>query len=155
MENQSPFSQEALNEIFKTSPAHANRILSRENSSLEFKESFGWGSIAKYLRSCAAFANTKGGFIVFGVKNRPHELKGLSGSSLQYFEGIDPEKMSNHFNEHFAPEINWDIHQHELQGKVYGLRDFPRNTVKREFKSPIIRRTASDCGGADGGGRRN
>lgn len=117
----SPFSQEKLNEIFKISQKYSDRIISRESSNLEFKESFGWKSLAKYLKTCAAFANAKGGYVAFGVGRRPHKLLGLSESNLRLFEGIDPEKMSGHFNEHFSPEIAWDIHEYELNGKTYGL----------------------------------
>lgn len=121
MEAKTPFSQEDLNEIFKISPADPERVISRESSSLEFKESFGWASLPKYLKTSAAYANAKGGYIVFGIANKPHRLCGLSGANLKLFEDIDPEKMSRNFNEHFAPEIEWTIQEYELQGKVFGL----------------------------------
>ena len=116
-----PFSQEVLNYIFKVSPKDPNRVISRESSVLEFKESFGWKSLPKYLKTCAAFANAKGGYIVFGVTNRPHKLVGLTGSSLKLFEDISPDKMTENFNDHFSPEVVWDMHEHELEGKTYGL----------------------------------
>ncbi len=116
-----PCSQERLNEIFKISSKYPNRIISRESSNLEFKESFGWNSLAKYLKTCAAFANTKGGHLVFGIGRRPHELLGLSENNLKQFENIDPAKMSGHFNDQFFPEILWDIHEYELKGKTYGV----------------------------------
>jgi hypothetical protein len=121
MENHEPFSQEILNEIFKISFIKPDRVISRECGWLEFKESFGWASVPKYLRSLAAFANAKGGYIVFGIANNPHILKGLQGSNLQSFEDLDPEKMTNSLNEHFSPEIEWDVHQYELHGKTYGI----------------------------------
>ncbi len=121
MRDNKPFSQEDLNEIFKISLADSERVISRESSSLEFKESFGWASLPKYLKTSAAYANTKGGYIVFGIANKPHRLCGLSGTSLKLFEDIDPEKMSRNFNEHFAPEIEWTIQEYELQGKVFGI----------------------------------
>lgn len=121
MEKKDPFAQENLNEIFKKSPMSSERLLSRESSCLEFKESFGWSSLPKYLKTSAAYANTKGGYIVFGIANRPHLLRGLTGENLNSFENMDPEKMSNHFNEHFSPEIKWTIHEFELEGKIFGL----------------------------------
>jgi len=121
MSDNKPFSQKDLNEIFKISPLDPERVISRESSSLEFKESFGWASLPKYLKTSAAYANAKGGYVVFGIANKPHRLCGLSGGNLKLFEDIDPEKMSRHFNEHFAPEIEWTIHEYELQGKIFGL----------------------------------
>ncbi|OGR37047.1 MAG: hypothetical protein A2051_02510 [Desulfovibrionales bacterium GWA2_65_9] len=116
-----PFSQEELNDIFKVSPTNPERVVSRESGILEFKEAFNWGGIAKYLKTSASFANAKGGYIVFGIADKPHRLCGLSGASLQMFEEFDPERLSHHFNEHFAPEIDWDIHAYEFQGKTFGL----------------------------------
>lgn len=121
METKTPFSQEDLNEIFKISPADPDRVISRESSCLEFKESFGWASLPKYLKTSVAYANAKGGYIVFGIANNPHRLCGLSGANLALFEDIDPEKMSRNFNEHFAPEIEWTIQEYELHGKIFGL----------------------------------
>ena len=121
MEAKTPFSQEELNAIFKISPTDPDRVISRESSSLEFKESFGWVSLPKYLKTSAAYANAKGGYIVFGIANKPHRLCGLSGANLKLFEDIDTDKMSRNFNEHFAPEIEWAIQEYELQGKVFGL----------------------------------
>jgi len=78
MDDSKPFSQETLNEIFKISPHKPDRVISRECSWLEFKESFGWASIPKYMRTFAAFANAKCGYIVFGIANRPHILKSFN-----------------------------------------------------------------------------
>ena len=73
-----PFPQEDMNEIFKISLIDPERVSSRENSTLEFKESFGWMSLSKYMKTSAAYANTKGGYIVFGISNNPRRLCGLS-----------------------------------------------------------------------------
>ena len=121
MGSKNPFSQENLNDIFKLSATKPDRIVSRESSGLEFKESFGWGSLAKYLKTCAAYANTHGGYVVFGIANKPHDMIGLSGKNLRNFENVDPERISNHFNNHFAPEIEWDIQEYELKSKTFGL----------------------------------
>lgn len=121
MKDTEVFSQEDLNDIFKVSQKYPDRVISRESSSLEFKISFGWNSLAKYLKTCVAYANAKGGYIVFGIANRPHRLVGLSGSGLKAFEDIDPSQMTQHFNDHFSPEIAWDRQEHEIEGKTYGL----------------------------------
>lgn len=115
------FSREQLNSIFRTSPKNPDKMLSRESSSLEFKLSFGWRSLPGYLKTFAAFANAKGGYLVFGVANRPRKLVGLTDTSKHLFEDIDPERMTNNLNKFFAPEIAWDIQEYELDGKTYGL----------------------------------
>lgn len=121
MEDRIPFSQVDLNEIFNISPNAPDRVISRESSSLEFKESFGWASLAKYLKTSASYANAKGGYIVFGIANKPHRLVGLSGAKLKLFEEIDPERMSHNYNQHFAPEIKWDMREYVLHDKTFGL----------------------------------
>lgn len=117
----SPFSRDKLNEIFKISPKNPDRTSSRESSNLEFKESFGWNSLAKYLKTAAGFSNARGGYIVYGIGRKPHKLIGLKGKSLQLFEEIDPAKLSGHLSDHFAPEIKWEMHEHEIEGKAFGL----------------------------------
>lgn len=121
MNNKAPFSQEELNEIFKVSPSKPDRIVPRESGTLEFKESFGWKSLSRHLRTCAAYANTRGGYIVFGVSDSPRKPVGLSGDNLELFLDIDPEQMSQSLNDRFAPEIHWDMQEHELNGKTFGL----------------------------------
>ena len=116
-----PFTQEALNVIFKLSPADSERVISRESSTLEFKESFGWKSLPRYFKTCGAFANAKGGYVAFGIGNQPHKLVGLTGARLKDFQNIDPEKITEYFNEHFSPEILWDMQEYSLNGKTYGL----------------------------------
>lgn len=115
------FSRTKLNEIFKTSPATPDRLNSRENSELEFKEGFSFGHLTDYAKTCAAFANTKGGYLIFGITNNPRKLAGLKPKAIEAFEKIDPEMISGFFNEHFAPEIKWEMHVHEIEGKQFGL----------------------------------
>jgi len=113
-----PFSQEILNDIFKVSSKYPDRLNSRESSWLEFKEKFGFGSLSKYAKTMAAFANTHGGYIVFGIKNKPHKMTGLNEEE---FNDIDPEKLTRGLNEIFSPEIEWDANVHEYKGKTFGL----------------------------------
>ena len=64
--------------LLKLDPNHPGRLASRENSRLEYKQSFNWSGRAGYAKTMAAFANNAGGFIVFGVKDSPHDLVGLA-----------------------------------------------------------------------------
>jgi len=118
MNSDPPFSQEKLNSIFKVSSKYPDRLNSRESSCLEFKEKFNFGSVSKYAKTMAAFANTQGGYIVFGIKNQPHRMVGIEEEN---FSKIDPEKITNRLNELFSPEISWDIHIHDFKDKTFGL----------------------------------
>lgn len=134
----SPFNQEVLNRIFTVSTKHPDRLTSRESGWLEFKESFGFGSLGKYIRSAAGFANAKGGYIVYGIGNSPHTLIGLKNDN---FDKLDPEKLTHYLNEHFDPEIHWDRQLHELNGKLYGLLYFHASLNK-----PVVCKKGTDDG---------
>jgi hypothetical protein len=113
-----PFSQERLNEIFKTSSTNPQRLVTRENSWLEFKQSFNWKSRDDYARTFAAFANTKGGYVVYGVQNKPHLLIGINPDD---FEKTDPAIITSELNNYFAPEIEWENRIVDFQGKFFGI----------------------------------
>src|ERR1035441_799185 len=100
-----PFAPEVLEDIFKFDSDNAMRLASRESSRLDFKESFNLGSADEYARTMAAFANTAGGYLVFGVKDKPRTLIGLKSDN---FDGVDPAKVTQALNERFAPEIHWE-----------------------------------------------
>lgn len=85
----------------------------REGTTLEFKESFNLGSLSRYERTMAAFANNQGGYIVFGVKPGPHRLVGVNPA----FGKMDTKDVAKSLNAHLAPEIEWD------DGEII-IRDF-------------------------------
>ncbi|MCD6460025.1 ATP-binding protein, partial [bacterium] len=80
-----PFSLEYMNEIFKIDPNNNNRLISRESSHVEFKESWNWGSKSKYVKTMASFANAEGGYLVFGIKDKPREIIGLQNDKFNSF----------------------------------------------------------------------
>lgn len=81
----------------------------RESQTLEFKESFNFAGLSEYFRDFAAFANNKGGYLIFGVKDRPkRELIGLNDKSSEQFDKIDPEKISGFLLDLFTGNITWE-----------------------------------------------
>ncbi len=104
--------------IFSFHDSIANRIMSRESSWLEFKESFNWGSRDKYTKSMAAFANNKGGYIVFGIKDKPRDLVGLQNVN---FETMDKVTITTYLNSVFSPEIIFDKFLITVQSQSIGI----------------------------------
>jgi len=102
-----PFHVDALSQIFKFDEENQHRLISRENGRLEFKESFNMGSADDYAKTAAAFANSQGGYLVFGVKDQPREIVGLKGTK---FHQLDVAKVTQAFAERFSPEIHWEPH---------------------------------------------
>ncbi len=87
----------------------------RESQTLEFKESFNFAGLAEYFRDFAAFANNKGGYLIFGVTDRPRKLKGLTNNSQEQLDKLDPKKITGHLLEDFSGHISWehDVIKHD------------------------------------------
>jgi len=90
----------------------------REGKKLEFKANFNFGSMNTYSKTMAAFANTSGGVIVFGVQDKPRKPEGMTNSN---FLDVDAERISHYLNEHYSPEILWEMFDFEVDGKTYGV----------------------------------
>jgi hypothetical protein len=107
-----------LQQLFVLKHGTTDILSNRENSQLEFKETFNLGSRAKYARSLVSFANNRGGFLVFGVTNEPRRLKGVNVGN---FESCDPVKLTEFFNMAFVPELHWEMGVIEVHGVVLGF----------------------------------
>jgi hypothetical protein len=115
------FTDDVLRKIFSFESEISDRLISRENSKLEFKEAFNLGSADEYAKTAAAFANAQGGYIVFGVKDSPRQMIGLKS---QNFETFDSGKLALILNERFSPEIDWESCIWEIRGYKVGLLHF-------------------------------
>ena len=102
---QDPFSEKRLGKVFKCNTSNPYKLISRESSTLEFKESFSVQALCKYAKTMAAFANKDGGYIIFGVKDKPRTVVGLISDTFELF---DEEKLVKKLNEFFAPEIRYE-----------------------------------------------
>lgn len=80
-------------------------LKSRESNTVEFKESFNKNSTAKYSKTMAAYANNRGGYIIFGVKDNPREVVGIKGNN---FENLNQEQFTDAVNSLFAPAVDWE-----------------------------------------------
>lgn len=122
-----------------------DRLFHREGQELEFKEQFNLGGLAEYFRDFAAFANNRGGYLVFGVTDKPRVPSGLSESALAQFEKVDPEKISGFLLEIFSPSIAWEQAAYEVGGasfgvfRVYEALEKPVIAKKDEGKQQIIK----------------
>lgn len=94
------------------------RIITRESSQIEFKTSFNWGSKDMYGKTIAAFANNRGGLIVFGVKDQPRDLIGLQSNNFEY---TDEAKITTYLNDVFSPELEYEKNVIEIKGKRVGI----------------------------------
>ena len=93
------------------------RLKARESSDLEYKETFSLGSLSKYAKLLAGFANAKGGFIVFGVKDHPRKVTGVRADR---FDAVQIEKIQESVSAFLSPELAWEIDSLQLGDKTVG-----------------------------------
>ncbi|RVK59240.1 ATP-binding protein [Sinorhizobium meliloti] len=87
------------------------RVTSRESRRLEFKQSFDKSQVASYERTLAAFANTIGGVIVFGVADKPRQIVGTDPKQI-----LDEADMTQLLRLDFAPEVPFETKTYEVSG---------------------------------------
>lgn len=76
-----------------------NKVMCGETTMIQFKEKFsGQKDIAKEM---VAFANSRGGQIIFGIKDKTGEMKGLSYEEIQSIS----RELGNAANEFVRPTI--------------------------------------------------
>jgi len=124
-----PLSAEMIGEILRLD-SREKYIFHRESKNLEFKENFNHAGWDDYLKNFSAFANHCGGYLVFGVKDKPKEANGLTEKSAEMFESIDEEFISGELNKLFAPSINWAKQTIEIYGKYFGIIYIEEGRIK-------------------------
>lgn len=132
-----PLSEVALKRLVELKGGSFEKVRTHEGVQREFKETFNYGSLPKYLKTMASFANAKGGYLIFGVTDSPRHLKGLSEESSTRFDDLDRAKLSEALNEHFSPEIGWDSGTFKLSGRTLGVI----YVFESETKPVIVKKT--------------
>ncbi len=113
------FDEKEIIELLRT---RDNGILyHREGQTVEFKEQYNFAGLADYFRDFAAFANNKGGYLIYGVTDVPRTPTGLSKSSYNQFEKIDPERISGFLLDIFSGKIDWEQHIVEHNSLNFGV----------------------------------
>ncbi len=135
-----PLSAEVLTNLFRTSPKDPDRIINREGITIEFKESYNHAGMAQYFKTIASFANNAGGYIIFGIGDKPRTLLGLKDNNLKKFEDLNVEIFTKNLLEYFSPEIKWDHCTFEFKGLSFGVI----YTFPLENKPCICRKNAEE-----------
>lgn len=105
--------------MFKLTESDASVLAALESESLEFKQTFSFD--AKIMKTCASFANNRGGYIIFGVKDGTRALAGLSAKHTNIVGQYDLAVAQRQLNDAFAPRIEIDLRLFEFQGKSFGV----------------------------------
>ena len=118
---ENPLSADILTNLFRTSPADEYRIINRESVTIEFKESYNHAGVAQYFKAIAAFANNIGGYLIFGVGDKPRRLLGLKDKALEQFETLKAEEFTKALMDYFSPSIRWEHCTFEFKGLSFGV----------------------------------
>jgi hypothetical protein len=89
-----------------------------ENDWTEFKETFNWNARARYARTMAAFANNRGGYLIFGVRDDTRQIVGMRGNN---FATLDSATAAHFFDDCLSPALRWDMRQLRLGGAEVGV----------------------------------
>lgn len=127
-------SLEKLKELIRTKDD--GTLFHREKQDLEFKKNFQFKSMAKYLKTIAAFSNNQGGVLLFGISDSPRKPIGMSND---LFNTIDSEKITEFFDKYFSPEILWDMEEYDIDGSRFGMF-----IIAESYNKPVICKTSAD-----------
>lgn len=88
------------------------RVSSREGKHREFKRNFNTQHVVKYAKTLAAFSNTDGGVLLFGVTDAPRNIVGVDAAAF-------PEEAvwADRLRSYFSPEIAFEIKAYEVQNR--------------------------------------
>lgn len=112
-----PFSEATIERVLSVD--HEKGLISpNETDKIELKEAWNGGHISEYARSMAAFANNKGGYLVFGVKDGSGEIVGLTTNK---FAEYDAARLSERVHNLVQPQLEWDKRIVEICTQRVGL----------------------------------
>lgn len=84
-----------------------------ETTNIDFKEYLEEKKPKSWLKSISAFANTKGGIILFGIDDKKHEHKGIENVAKV------TEKISELINDRIEPLPRYELNCFEEDGKDF------------------------------------
>ncbi len=113
-----PLSKEVLDELFKKQKGNKENLDITETDKLECKESFGKYWIKNCIKAIVAFANNKGGYIVFGVKDKTWELVGID---KEKFRNFDRKDVNQTIRNYLSCGIDFDTKTMDFNSKTVGI----------------------------------
>lgn len=115
-----PMSERILRSFFKQDADGRWYFLKGESDEFECKENFNIRRFSKPMKTIAGFANNRGGYIFFGVKDLPYYFE-VCGLSDDRFLETDRNKFSQIIRSTLAPTPRFEVGRIELDGLMVGV----------------------------------
>ena len=103
-------------------------VSSREGKHREFKRQFEQADFSRYTKVLAAFCNTDGGSLIFGVGEKPRRIEGVDPATIP-----DEAVWTDRLRRDFDPEIPIEVREYQASGQFIVAID-----VERHFQRPVI-----------------
>lgn len=123
-------SDKTLSHIFESIKSGSSNF---EGKDIEFKENFNWDTRYNYFKTMAAFSNANGGYLIFGIKDKPCIPLGLDEKRIDKFRDKDGDKWSTELRNLFNIEVIWHRRVFTFFDKIFGII-----YVQESSKKPII-----------------
>lgn len=104
------------------------RVSSREGKRREFKQQFNNAHFSRYTKVLAAFCNTDGGSLIFGVAEKPRRIVGVDPATIP-----DEAKWTDRLRQNFDPEIPIEVQEYHVSGQYIVAVG-----VDRHIQRPVI-----------------
>lgn len=115
--NTNPLSSDILARLFSKNKDKETLNIT-ETDQIECKESYNKHWAKDYIRPIMAFANNKGGYLVFGVKDKTWEIKGIDSKT---FKQMDRKDATQAFLHNLSCAIDFDTALLKFGSKSIGI----------------------------------
>jgi hypothetical protein len=115
-----PASEAVVRLFFRRSSDGVWRCAAGETDQHECKEGFHLRNFGKALRTIAGFANNRGGYLFFGVRDKPHGFE-VSGLADGRFANVDQKSFSQTIRAALDPTPRFASLLIDLDGKKVGV----------------------------------
>lgn len=122
-----PILPDKLEELVDFDPENL-RVSSREGKHREFKQQFNNADFSRFTKALAAFCNTDGGVLIFGIAERPNRIEGVDLAQIP-----DDAIWTDRLKKDFDPEIPFEAKHYELGGVTVVAIG-----VERHVQRPVI-----------------
>lgn len=115
-----PMEERTLRSFFRREADGRWYFIKGESDGFECKENFNIRNFSKPLKTIAGFANNRGGYVLFGVKDLPMSFE-VCGLADDRFAETDQNKFSQTIRSALAPTPRFEVATIHLDGLKVGI----------------------------------